>query len=105
MNKNIDEVFAEFEKFVEPAIDKGFDDGSRTGEKGQAAYRNRLGWREDLKDFLTTALKEQERKIKEDIAAKIDELTARKYSTLGRTREILNEVKSLLTPLPSSTEE
>lgn len=73
MSKNIDEVLARFEGFIEPAIDKGFDDGSRTGEKGQAAYRNRLGWREDLKDFIKTALQDHEESLKKDLAAKVYE--------------------------------
>ena len=38
----------EFNKFIEPAIDKGFDGGS---VDIQALQRQRIAWREDIKHF------------------------------------------------------
>lgn len=63
-----------------------------------------------VKDFLTTTLTEQERRIKEEIAAKIDareqQLKTAKDDFNERPIRIaeLATIRFLLTPLPSSTE-
>jgi len=62
----------------------------------------------DLKDFISTALKEQERRIKEDIAAKI-ETYKNYYNPIGDEfnkgrHAAADAFKELFTPLPSSNE-
>lgn len=59
----------EFNKFIEPAINKGFDDGEFT----QKSYRDRYAWQLDLRDFLSQALDEQEQLIREKIWPKVPE--------------------------------
>ena len=45
-----------FIKFIEPALDRGFDDGYRGADldKAQKAYRDRFAWMCDIRDFIRT---------------------------------------------------
>lgn len=103
MNKYIDEVIAEFAaKFPYAAVEWDGKGGSRDIFN-------------EIRDFLTTALKEQERRIKEDIAAKIKEIKAGlvvdnfedgkvkncnpRCHDSGK-EDALNKIRDLLTPLP-----
>ena len=49
-----------FDKFIEPAIDDGFDDG----EFSQKSYRDRFVWQGDIKDFIRQLLTEQKKKFR-----------------------------------------
>lgn len=92
MNKHIDEVIAEF--------DEKFCEGTKIRYDLDAF---------EIKDFLTTALTEQERRIKEDMTKLTLTISkpplhdpqileeGRDYTLNGRTI-------TLLTPLPSSNE-
>ena len=120
MKKYIDEVIAEFEKKYGKVELYFHSDGG---------YYYPYGG--EIKIWLSRTLTEQERRIKEDIAVKIEntrtyvkqerkaqlELVGHTHSMqpcftcsfgdghfAGRLKS-LNEIQSLLTPLPSSTEE
>ena len=96
MNKYIDEVIADFEG----AWKRGDFDTVTS-----VRLKNITSW---LDTRLTTALTEQERRIKEDIAAKIEEIRTKDRDwpseRLVGLHLVLDEILFLLTPLPSSTE-
>ena len=62
---NIEE---EFMKFIEPALDNGFDDGYRGADpdKAQKAYRDRYAWALDIRDFFKKQLHQQLQKVRQD---------------------------------------
>ena len=103
MNKYIDEIIA------------GRQHTALALELPAAVWEDYTAW---LSHKIITALTEQERRIKEDIAAKVEATRRDIPKPTSCTRKVcescaemhgynsaLNKVKSLLTPLPSSTEE
>ncbi len=55
-------------KFIEPALDNGFDDGYRGADpdKAQKAYRDRYAWALDIRDFFKKQHHQQLQKARQD---------------------------------------
>ena len=52
--KKIAEIEKQFDKFIRPALDNGFDGGNFS----QINYRERLAWIIDIKSFYNTEIKQ-----------------------------------------------
>ena len=122
MNKYIDEVIADFENELDLWLETkehNYNCMARSEgqncclDKDKSALSGNVG-RDWTVKFLKQALTEQERKIKEDIAGKVEKLRNGVLARSGpndtpHTRlaelSLFQEIKQLLTPLPSSTEE
>ena len=105
MKKYIDEVIAEFEKKFSLPMDL---------YPSPEMKQNYLNLMAHIKAFLSSALEEQKREILEEIAGKVEKLRNGVLARSGpndtpHTRlaelSLFQEIKQLLTPLPSSTEE
>lgn len=55
-------------KFIEPALDRGFDDGYRGADpdKAQKAYRDRYAWAIDIRDFFKKQHHQQLQKARQE---------------------------------------
>ena len=75
LTKLIEQRQGELIKFVEPALDNGFDNGYRGAdtEKAQKAYRDRYAWALDIRDFDTQTAIEAYRQALEDVLAGLPE--------------------------------
>jgi hypothetical protein len=69
LNTLIEQRQGELMKFVEPALDNGFDNGYRGAdtEKAQKAYRDRYAWALDIRDFDTQTATEAYRQALLDL--------------------------------------
>ena len=56
-----------FMKFIEPALNNGFDDGYRGADpdKAQKAYRDRYAWALDIRDFFKKQFHQELQKARE----------------------------------------
>jgi len=69
LSKLIGKKKKEFKRFIKPAIDKGFDDGSFD----QKAYRNRMAWVYEIERFLETAIAEAVKEMAKEVRLEKDE--------------------------------
>jgi len=69
MTKQNNKWEEEFDELIEPAIDKGFDEGCLIPRhlESQKAYRNRIAWREDIKSFIAKLLKAKQIELLEEL--------------------------------------